>query len=138
MGIYQGGMAVSRGVYWNPVDGHNVSIKKEGILPGDENRKYLKISSGWLLLVSPLIAMAFILFLPLLGIGVLISLAAIPLIRLSFEVIASAVRVCSGLHTRRVVHKWSFSGRLQKGKTVINGHMRQGKNESPNKGKDPK
>lgn len=114
MGIYHGGTVVSRGVYWNPVDGHNVSIKKQGILPGDENRKYLRVSSGWLLIISPLIAMAFILFLSLFGIGILLALAAIPVIKLSFEVIASAVRVCSGLHTRRVAHKWSFSGKLHR------------------------
>lgn len=114
MGIYLGGSAVSGGVYWNPIDGHNISIKTQGILPGDEGRRYLKVSSGWLLIVSPLVALVFILFLPLFGIGVLLALIAVPLIKLSFEVIASAVRICSGLHARRVVHKWSFSGRLHR------------------------
>jgi hypothetical protein len=133
MGIYHGGMAVTRGVYWNPIDGQNVSIRKRDILPGDENRKYLKVSSAWLLLASPLIAMVFILFLPLFGIGVLLSLAAIPLIKLSFEVIASAVRVCSGFHTRRVVHKWSFSGKLRKQNKRLTDNLNQKRDGSGNK-----
>jgi len=111
MGVYHGGMAVSRGVYWNPVDGHDVSIKEHGILPGDSSRKYLKVSSAALLFLAPLLGMSFILFLPLFGIGVMLILCAIPVIKISFEIIASAVRICAGLHTRRLVHRWSFSGR---------------------------
>ncbi len=114
MGFHNGGTLVSRGVYWNPVDGHDVSIKKQGILPGDEDRKYLKISTASLFIVAPLIGMAFILFLPLFGIGALLTLCAIPFIKASFEIIASAVRVCAGLHSRRIVHKWGFSGRTHK------------------------
>jgi len=133
MGIYHGGIAVTRGVYWNPIDGQSISIRKRNILPGDESRKYLKVSSAWLLLVAPLIAMVFILFLPLLGIGVLLSLAAIPLIKLSFEVIASAVRICSGLHTRRVVHKWSFSGKLHKHNKRLTDDLNQKRDGTSNK-----
>ncbi len=132
MGIYHGGNAVSRGVYWNPVDGHNVSIKKHGILPGDENRKYLRVSSGWLLIIAPLTAMSFILFLSLFGVGILLALAVIPVIKLSFVVIASAVRVCSGLPTRRVVHKWSFSGKLHRRNARISDKTQKMQNGSGN------
>lgn len=114
MNLYNGGTTVARGVYWNPLDGQGISIKGRGILPGDATRRYLKISPIWLLILGPLCGTAFVLFLPMFGIGVFLLLCAIPFIKASFEIIGSAVRVCSGFRHIRIIHQWGFSGRTSR------------------------
>jgi hypothetical protein len=55
MNLYRGGMTVSRGTYWNPVDGHQVDMKDEGSLPGDGGTRYLRMPPGGLLVVAPVL-----------------------------------------------------------------------------------
>jgi hypothetical protein len=69
---YRGGIYAEKGLYWDPMDGQRVRMRSDGVLPGDESKVYVRISTGGLLLVAPLFGMMYVLFLPLFGIGVFI------------------------------------------------------------------
>lgn len=97
MGMYSGGTAVARGVYWNPVDGQEVHIRTHGVLPGDTSRKYLKMTAAGLLVVAPVFGLVFLLFLPLFGIGMLGILCVVPIVSGLASVAMTAVRISSGL-----------------------------------------
>lgn len=97
MGMYSGGTAVARGVYWNPVDGQEVHILTHGVLPGDASRRYLKMTAAGLLVVAPVFGLIFLLFLPLFGIGMICILCVVPLVSGLASVAMTAVRLSSGL-----------------------------------------
>ncbi|KAF0183233.1 MAG: hypothetical protein FD164_791 [Nitrospirae bacterium] len=97
MGMYSGGTAVARGVYWNPVDGQEVHIRTHGVLPGDGSRRYLKMTAVGLLVVAPVFGLIFLLFLPLFGIGMIFILCIVPIMSGLASVAMTAVRISSGL-----------------------------------------
>ncbi|NLI29052.1 MAG: hypothetical protein GX423_03130 [Nitrospiraceae bacterium] len=97
MGLYSGGTAVARGVYWNPVDGQEVHILTHGVLPGDASRRYLKMTAAGLLVVAPVFGLIFLLFLPLFGIGMIGILCVVPMVSGLASVTMTAVRLASGL-----------------------------------------
>ncbi len=97
MGMYSGGTAVARGVYWNPVDGHEVHIRSRGVLPGDTSRRYLKITAAGLLIIAPVFGLMFLLFLPLFGIGMIFILCVAPIVSGLASVAMTAVRIAGGL-----------------------------------------
>lgn len=97
MGMYSGGTAVARGVYWSPVDGQEVHIRTHGVLPGDASRRYLKMTAAGLLVVAPVFGLTFLLFLPLFGIGMLCILCVVPIVSGLASLAMTAVRIASGL-----------------------------------------
>ncbi|HEX9592805.1 MAG TPA: hypothetical protein VGB12_05585 [bacterium] len=65
--IYQNGEAVTRGAYWNVATGELVHCDAATeILPG-ERMTYLKVHPAALLLLGPILGLAFVLFLPFIG-----------------------------------------------------------------------
>jgi len=71
---YTGGQTVGSGTYWDMMSGTRVDFEKEGTLPGGNGAKYLKASSGTILLLGPIVGLAYVVFLPIIGIGTAISL----------------------------------------------------------------
>jgi hypothetical protein len=67
-----GGERGQAGNYWNFSTGERVHLEKEGILPGDGSVTYLKCHPAALLLVGPFMGLVYAIFLPLIGIGMLI------------------------------------------------------------------
>jgi hypothetical protein len=100
--MYRGGTIVEKGWYWNPMDGQQVNVRRHGILPGDEGRRYMKISPACLLAIAPLFGMMFILFLPFFGIGVFLILWLVPMIGTLATVAVTGARVCCGAAVRGV------------------------------------
>ncbi len=76
--MYRGGMMAEKGFYWNPLTGRHVNINQQGLLPGEANNIYLKISPLLLLAVAPFFGLMFVIFLPLLGVGVFLILCLLP------------------------------------------------------------
>ena len=62
------------GTYWDVMTGTRVDFDQEGTLPGGNRAKYLKASSGAILLLGPIIGLAYVVFLPIIGIGTALSL----------------------------------------------------------------
>jgi hypothetical protein len=71
---YTGGQTVGSGTYWDVMTGTRVDLDQEGTLPGGNGAKYLKASSGAILFVGPIIGLAYVVFLPIIGIGTALSL----------------------------------------------------------------
>ncbi len=71
---HTGGQKAAKGTYWNLSSGQRVSITGEEILPGDEKTVYLKIPSAGLLLLAPFIGLAYAVFLPFIGIAMMLKL----------------------------------------------------------------
>jgi hypothetical protein len=94
MVIYRSGMAVERGLYWSPVDGQRVDVRSSGVLPGGEDKSFLRISPLALLLMAPLFGLMFIMFLPLFGVGVFFVVFLVPLIGTLASVAVTSVRLC--------------------------------------------
>lgn len=94
MVIYRSGMAVERGLYWSPMDGQRVDVPTHGVLPGEEDKSYLRLSPLALLLMAPLFGLMFIMFLPLFGIGVFFVVFLVPLIGTLASVAMTSVRLC--------------------------------------------
>src|SRR5512139_1163910 len=94
MVIYRSGMAVERGLYWSPMDGQRVDVTNHGVLPGGEDKSYLRLSPLALFLMAPLFGLMFIMFLPLFGIGVFFVVFLVPLVGTLASVAMTSVRLC--------------------------------------------
>ncbi len=119
----KGGTVVERGLYWNPMDGRRVNMPEDGVLPGDESKSYMKISPAGLLIIAPLFGMMYVIFLPLLGLGVFLVSWLVPLIGTLAEVAITGIKVCSRMNGRSSFFNWNptrayFHGFRKKGKTV--------------------
>ena len=119
----KGGTAVEKGLYWNPMDGRRVTMREDGILPGDGNQNYMSISPAGLLVIAPLFGMMYVIFLPLLGIGVFLVSWLVPLIGTLAEVAITGVKVCGRINGRSSFFNWNptrayFHGFRKKGKSA--------------------
>lgn len=121
MVINKAGTVVERGLYWNPMDGRRINMLEDGILPGDEGKNYMKMSPFGLLVIAPLFGMMYVIFLPLLGIGVFLVSWLVPLIGALAQVAITGVKVCSRVHGKSALFNWDpsrayFNGFRKKGK----------------------
>ncbi len=71
---HAGGQVVGNGTYWDIMTGLRVDIEREGTLPGGNRTKYLKASSSAVLLSGPILGLAYVIFLPIVGIVTALSL----------------------------------------------------------------
>jgi hypothetical protein len=69
-----GGQTVGSGTYWNVLTGQRVDIDRQGTLPGGNRSTYLRASSSAVLLSGPILGLAYIVFLPIMGIVTALSL----------------------------------------------------------------
>lgn len=109
MVIYNGGTVVAKGSYWNPMDGRQVNMREEGILPGDEKKRYMRMSPLNLFIMAPLFGMMFVLFLPLFGIGMLLILCLVPIVSTLAAFTMTAVRICCRITGAGMVFHWKPS-----------------------------
>lgn len=121
MSMHKGGTFVEKGLYWNPADGEQVNMQRDGMLEGDESRSYMKISPAVLLLMAPLFGMMYVLFLPLLGIGVFIVSWVVIIIGAVGRVAMSGIQICGRIIGRSTFFSWRpsnmyFSGSRKKQK----------------------
>jgi hypothetical protein len=74
---YAGGEPVQGGVYVDVKTGQLVSFgrKEDAVLPGTVSTRYARVPVGFVLVLGPLAGLAYIIFLPLAGIGSLVILA---------------------------------------------------------------
>ncbi len=72
---FKGGQKVGKGTYWNVTDGKRVDIAAEGILPGDDNARYTRFPPGVVLLAGPLIGLFYVIAMPFIAVGTIVTLA---------------------------------------------------------------
>ena len=68
----RGGERGKAGNYWDFTSGERVRLEEEAILPGDTSVIYVKCHPLALLIIGPFMGLAYAIFLPLIGIGVLL------------------------------------------------------------------
>lgn len=74
---YRGRQWVKGGTYWNLVDGELITItEKGGLLPGEEQAFYIRAPLGAVMVLGPLAGLAYIIFLPLIGIVMVVNFLA--------------------------------------------------------------
>ena len=73
---FKGGRKVGKGTYWNIADGNRVDIADEGMLPGDGSATYTRFSPGVVLLAGPIIGLFYVIAMPFIAVGTILTLAA--------------------------------------------------------------
>ncbi len=71
-----GGETVGTGDYWNFADGERVHFSAGGVLPGRADESYHMVTPAVVLVAGPVIGLVYAVFLPFIGIAMLLSLAA--------------------------------------------------------------
>lgn len=71
---HTGGQTVGSGTYWDVMTGVRVDFDQEGTLPGGNGATYLKASSGAILLLGPILGLAYVVLMPIMGIVTALSL----------------------------------------------------------------
>ncbi len=71
-----GGEKVKGGNYWNFSTGERVTMEAGGILPGDGSAVYYNVHPVIILLAGPVLGLAYAVFLPFIGIAVLMKVVA--------------------------------------------------------------
>jgi hypothetical protein len=71
---HTGGQRVGGGTYWDVMNGTRVDFDQEGTLPGGNGTTYLKASSSAILLLGPILGLAYVVVLPVLGIVTALAL----------------------------------------------------------------
>jgi hypothetical protein len=71
---HSGGQTVGRGTYWDVMSGLRVDIEQEGILPGGKRAMYVKTSSSAILFLGPILGLAYVFLLPVMGVVTILSL----------------------------------------------------------------
>jgi hypothetical protein len=73
MFIRKGKQEAEAGTYWDTSSGERITMQEQGMLPGDESTSYIKASSTVMLLMGPVLGLAFAVFLPFIGIAMTLS-----------------------------------------------------------------
>lgn len=71
---YKGGHKVGKGTYWNFGTGDRIDISDEGILPGDRKAVYFRMPATGILVFGPIMGLLYAIFLPFIGIAMLVKL----------------------------------------------------------------
>jgi len=72
--LNKGGHTVKAGTYWNLSNGNRVQMEQEGALPGSGQTRYIKAPVAVMLMAAPVIGLLFAVFLPFIGIAMILSL----------------------------------------------------------------
>ena len=77
MSKYHGGQTAKNGFYWNTRTWAITMIERQGgVLPGDGQDRYTRIPVVAMLLVAPFMGAAYVLFLPFIGIAMVVDFVA--------------------------------------------------------------
>jgi hypothetical protein len=89
--LYSAGQMVRKGTYLDPVSGLRTDLDVDGLLPGADGKRFLRLPPGGMIPVAFVIGILYVLVLPFIGVATLISIYIIPLFG-----VASGVLVVSG------------------------------------------
>ncbi len=91
---YCGGEKVPQGFYWNRATGEFFQSSAPGtVLPGGSDKQYIRVPAPLVLMVGPLLGLGYVIFLPLVGIVVLLAFVMRQLARLVRRLLQRAAQV---------------------------------------------
>lgn len=73
---YKTGLKVGKGTYWDISSGQRIDVEQEGVLTGEESATYLRVPASLMVLAGPIIGLLYVICMPFIGIGTVITLAA--------------------------------------------------------------
>ena len=89
---YAGGSRVKGGLYWGLAEWHILPIPKEGgILPGEAGTRYIRVPLVLMLVLGPIMGALFVIFLPVIGFGLLFGFAGVKLYTVARKLAAGAL-----------------------------------------------
>lgn len=71
---YKGSERVGKGTYWNLLSGRRTDVSDKGILPGDKKSTFIRVPSGLMLIVGPILGLLYVIFLPFVAIAIMVTL----------------------------------------------------------------
>jgi len=71
---HTGGQRVGSGTYWDVMTSVRVDFDQEGMLPGGNRATYFKAPSGAVLLLAPILGLAYVVVMPIMGIVTALAL----------------------------------------------------------------
>jgi len=93
MTTYTGRQAVTNGIYLNTKTFSLATMDQPGTLPGTELDTYRRIPMIVMLAAAPLLGLAFVMFLPLIGFGMVLHLVGTKMMHLVTDAATQGVRV---------------------------------------------
>ena len=75
MFTHAAGQRVGSGTYWDMMTGVRVDFDQEGILPGGNGATYLKTPSSAILFLGPLLGLAYVMLMPIMGVVTILAFA---------------------------------------------------------------
>lgn len=88
---FKGGQKVGKGTYWNVADGSRVDIADAGMLPGDGKVSYTRFPPGVVLLAGPVIGLLYVIAMPFIAVGTIVTLAGRKLLAGLFNMLGNLV-----------------------------------------------
>jgi hypothetical protein len=73
---YNGGDRVGKGTYWNLNSGSRIDITDEGVLPGERKAAFYRMPAAVIVVTAPVLGLLYAVFLPFIGIAMLVKLVA--------------------------------------------------------------
>lgn len=77
MKTYRGGEKVEPGLYLHTREWAFKDLQDEAILPGTARDSYRRVPPAAMLVVGPVVGLAYVMFLPLVGVGMVLSLLGV-------------------------------------------------------------
>lgn len=117
--LYSAGQAVAKGTYWDPETGQRTDFDSDGVLPGKNGKKYLRLPAGGMLPIAVLIGFLYVLCLPFIGIATLLSMFFVPIFGFASGVMVvsgKALGAFFGMIGRSICFGWSPSNAYLTGK----------------------
>ena len=93
MTTYTGTQKVQSGLYFNTKHLTITTMETEGTLPGTSDDRYRRVPMLLMLAAAPLLGLAYVIFLPLIGFGMVAYLLGHKAVQLVTDTAAEAVRV---------------------------------------------
>ncbi len=93
MTTYTGAQKVQSGLYFNVKHLTLTTLESEGTLPGTSDDRYRRVPMLLMLAAAPLLGLAYVIFLPLIGFGMVAYLLGHKAVQLVTGTAAEAVRV---------------------------------------------
>lgn len=78
--LFTAGQSALKGTYLDPETGKRIDLDADGILPGDENTKYLRLPPLGMLPVALAVGFLYVISLPFIGIATVVSMCAVPVL----------------------------------------------------------
>ena len=95
--INKAGNRAEKGTYWNPSDGHRVDLTEDSVLPGASGTTYLRMPTGGMLVMAPVMGLLYVICLPVFGLAAVAGMWLVPVIGVISGTALACIRLSGGM-----------------------------------------